>query len=756
VNTDPTTAYNPYDFANPVEDASLFVGRREELSEINYYLDHARTAPRPIHVAILGKRASGKTSLLNMARTSAGKKGFCVARLNLNESDAQGTATFLFRLYDAILTAAVEAGLYGGVRSQPYATYLCIVNGQDVSAGLDSAAFPLVFPRQYAMMMKGGIAGAQVSEAIYARDLENIAKGLGKPIVLLIDEGGVLARSRVQLQYARNILMGISSYMLILVGTPELMVTIDDVFSPIARQFKKVHVANFTSVEETESLIRRPLEKIGVSPRDLFNFSSQRDIREIHELSGGRPYEIQLICHTMFRRVQEKRASRMALGYSVLEEVRAELETSQDVTARPILTVVKSMGPQQLEAFGIITDCLGKATLDQLAAVRHITYGDWTADALSAHLGVFAAASLVSRRDDGTIEFLGDDFDRIYIKYLARNAEVLCEFRDLSVVDYVFLQIRRTLNIFDEVAIHVSTREAQSLLPSFERIFLSMSDPTDEEDLFLTRTRAAEQVYWATVEYQGEPNVPALSLGIQLGSLEATSLWFFSSPAVAARACELVAAVGEMAIRAEKLGFTWTVAQHSFGVASDAVVSAKLLVTENARARGDIAEGHVLRMSEAFLAERADRALHHARLAYFLRESIPPKASTNVGYFFLSRGELDKAELLLERDRSTQQPPTYPALPLYDLAILRLLQNNYQAALECIDLSIAALQAARAESVVCQSLFLPILEDGRVRTTEIRHQGADLVRIVAISRETVQLALSRSRSDEPLATDHGD
>ena len=54
--------YNPYDFANPVTHKKLFSGRESELTEIRYYLNHALHAPRPISLALIGNRASGKTS----------------------------------------------------------------------------------------------------------------------------------------------------------------------------------------------------------------------------------------------------------------------------------------------------------------------------------------------------------------------------------------------------------------------------------------------------------------------------------------------------------------------------------------------------------------------------------------------------------------------------------------------------------------------------------------------------------------------
>ena len=81
--------HNPYDFANPVYDPNLFVGRIKEMEDIKYYLDHAKTSPRPINIAILGPRASGKTSVLNMTEEEANKRGFCTVRIDLDEGDAK-------------------------------------------------------------------------------------------------------------------------------------------------------------------------------------------------------------------------------------------------------------------------------------------------------------------------------------------------------------------------------------------------------------------------------------------------------------------------------------------------------------------------------------------------------------------------------------------------------------------------------------------------------------------------------------------
>src|SRR5437867_2280080 len=116
--SDMSALYNPYDFANPVSNQELFVGRKEELEEITYYLDHARTAPRPINIAILGQRASGKTSLLNMTDIEARKRDFCTVRIDLDEDDSRTQLTFFHKLFDSILTVACESGALGGINAK--------------------------------------------------------------------------------------------------------------------------------------------------------------------------------------------------------------------------------------------------------------------------------------------------------------------------------------------------------------------------------------------------------------------------------------------------------------------------------------------------------------------------------------------------------------------------------------------------------------------------------------------------------------
>jgi len=261
-----------------------------------------------------------------------------------------------------------------------------------------------------------------------------------------------LAKSRVHLEKLRNIFMNNPGFMLVMTGTPDLFPLMDDVFSPIIRQFKKIFIGPFADPQDTLNCIRKPLASIGISNLpEIMPYESLFDIHEIHELSGGRPYEIQLICRLLFKRVQEGRSKRMELTVDVLDDIRKELEAFQDVSKRPVLAAIQRYDKRQLSALHLLCACSGRAVFEQIWFSEYVFWADkrWTKESLQEQLLIFKNAKVVRIENDVVI-FAGDEFDRIYCKYWARRYGVTLSIREMRFDFYLSVRLRSFFSRYRE------------------------------------------------------------------------------------------------------------------------------------------------------------------------------------------------------------------------------------------------------------------------------------------------------------------
>jgi len=335
--TKPKFPPNPYR-RSPIKKLEDLAGRAREQKTIRYYLSLTASGQSP-HLALIGQRGVGKTSLLNGAESIAKDLKLLPVRLDMNELKARSPGRFWHDLYQTLSLSMVKAGCWGGVQGTIYAELLRMMHARQPGS-LEKAVMqiPYVFSCN-----QGSIDSFECPDALVVNDFEACltelhSKGL-TGIVLLIDEADCLGKNVPLLQMFRNIFQVVEHCSLLLAGTEAVFPALSEVFSPIPRQFHRVEVKPFSRWSDTMELVLRLI------PKDILEAVAPRRgvVIELHELCGGAPDEIQLYCHHMYRSVEDGTSVRMALSPLVFREVLREYRCNTPANVDAVLNAIERL-----------------------------------------------------------------------------------------------------------------------------------------------------------------------------------------------------------------------------------------------------------------------------------------------------------------------------------------------------------------------------------------------------------------------------
>lgn len=398
---------NPYDYGNAVRDPDLFAGRVQELDELEYVLDQAGPDMPLQYVAVHGVRASGKTSLINMAALRATELGHLTVRIDLVPGDANPVG-FFTKLYEELIAASsAVADLAPGSQNRVTPRLVRrVIAGKATDDDL-----PLEVPENLAQAADGG----QLSELALRTDLEYLAKTVGRPVVVFIDEAQLIADNKDVLSVLRALGARLRGYTFVLAGTPDLLRRVHEVFGQLLRQFVFVKLERFTEIGEVVTCMSQPLASIGLDP-EVYIYEPVDLATDLFSVTDGNPYEIQFYCHAMFARWQTGASLRIGLSPEVFDDAWVALGAGRDVDQRPLVKAVQSMSPTQLRALNVLCSSMGRAELSEIRFAHTIAgQSAMPHDELDRHLDTFVESGIVER-DGGTLRLTGDLADHIYAR----------------------------------------------------------------------------------------------------------------------------------------------------------------------------------------------------------------------------------------------------------------------------------------------------------------------------------------------------
>lgn len=745
---------NPYDFANPVQDESLLVGRKREIEDIKYYLDQSKLTNKPINIALIGERASGKTSMLNKIELLAYERNILPVRIDLNESDASTPLLFFYKVFDTLLTTVVgqkkqnqenDLLCFGGINGKTFDTYLDITTNHKVPE--DKIFCPFIFPIQFAKSMSSGKFDNPISDVGLKKDFDCIHNELNSVIILLFDEFDVLSMSKQILQMLRNIFMNLDGYMIVFAGTENLFPVMDDVFSPIIRQFKLIDIKPFDLITATQQCIVTPLEKIGMEELwDMSLFSS--NLWDIHQLTMGKPYEIQLVCHFIFRRIQRKKQKRFILNIDVLNDVLYELRQGKNIHDSSVIQSIVQLNKKELKLFSILNRCSGHGTLEDIWFCEYVVNGDATSkEELSNALNDFVRMKLLSIEND-KIFFPASEFEMIYCKYFIKQKKLMSFYglMPANLFDILFykslylISVKVTCLMYHKFNSLVKNEED---IETYKNFALKLKANPILGNIFCNENINNTSFYEELLDCSGSE---LSKISIFVIFLEANSYRYFTLFYINYSEISDIDKLEQLLLaqsnRAKILGGDLEIIKIDFPVPSKNEIVEAVCQCDLNELREECCKFEMIQLFDAYIGKNDPaKALECCQRAEMF-SCLTGSQANNVGYVYLASGAYDKAESMLEYalknwDHEDDDKIFDDALPRYNLALSRLMLNKVEESLELLNDVINLTEDSQGEEP-CAAL-LQIISSSTDPPSFSLTQLSDKPRLSKIARKSLSV-----------------
>ncbi|WP_336358240.1 tetratricopeptide repeat protein [Haloarcula sp. CGMCC 1.6347] len=360
---------------------------------------------------------------MNLTKQFADNLDFLTVKMPLNEDIVSNDIGFFSEMIDSIMTNGANRGMYGGRTGEIYQKFRDVLDSVDFEARYD---IPLGFGSAY--------VGAQmqdtqetVTQRVLKEDLKELHQEASEAgmstIVILLDECDLLAENTALLQKLRNIFTDIDGYILVLSGTEDMFPDLSDTFSPLPRSFVNIQVDDFEDIEKTEECIKKPLSS------DRREQIERDTVAQIHRITGGSPYEINLISHHMYRRCLQQNDEKIQLSKPVLDDVLEELEGIRQEGHHEIANKIGGLSPSQLQILTStlefpntepeqflkynLLDNIGKLGRQSPSSVE---------EEIHSQLNELIELDVVDNSDE-KISFAGSQFDSLYLRYYVASMD---------------------------------------------------------------------------------------------------------------------------------------------------------------------------------------------------------------------------------------------------------------------------------------------------------------------------------------------
>lgn len=422
--------------SKPISDSDNFVNRKEEIDKIIFEINNRR------NVAVTGPNGIGKTSLSHVVEDELQSEGVLTTRITLNPDDVEDERIFFKKVIEEITNEI------GGKAHEDYINWL---KNKTDAVELNFKFLKLHFGDDAVDPQFGLI------ESALREDLEDLVRRANSSeIVIFIDKSEYLSNSTSLLQRIENIFSEWDMYTIVLIGTETMFSDISTAHSSIARMFTKFSIGPFSDIRHTEQCIKNPLEP------DIEKVVDNKTVGEIHAITGGHPYEINLICSRIYSHYLDGEISDFVLAPEILDDVVTQIESWHENADDAEINGIKKLDREELYVLARATEY---PFTDAENLCKYIKTCDLRLDggARNGFSEIDIQASIDSliekdilASDDEQVGFSGSSYMLAYIKYLSYARDVVSDFTRITDVENPSIAEKAEIHyrIVDEVILN--------------------------------------------------------------------------------------------------------------------------------------------------------------------------------------------------------------------------------------------------------------------------------------------------------------
>jgi hypothetical protein len=374
----------------------------------------------PAHLSLFGGEGTGKSSLLNGTVDLACNRGLLAVKLALTPATVLTEIDFYQALYDATLQTLLDIGKLASEDPLMHTWKLRTYIGTSPSTPQELEHGELELGLLIAAKLNGRMVES-VPIPLVRRDLERLL-GIGdermQRFVLCldsaerVDENNDLAPSLTQLADS-------ASFLTIVTAAEQA----GSLQAAAPRAWAQIEVGPYRELGDVLDAITKPAKDTNGTP-DV-RPPTPALARDIANLTGRVPYEVNLVCHFIWNAIQAGEQEAFDLSPKVIQRVNAELEEKGRHQVSPEIATYSMLSPADYAA--VVQFAPYEAlTIRELALLR-LMLADYDHDDLDQaetqirlELAQLQQKGVVSL-DDERFEINGSRDARLYLKYAAKR-----------------------------------------------------------------------------------------------------------------------------------------------------------------------------------------------------------------------------------------------------------------------------------------------------------------------------------------------